>query len=63
MTRNAAKTIETLTLFQIASAGARKTKGSFCKAVGSHFITNWPDESHAINSPRLRCLIMPSSVY
>ncbi len=63
MTRKTANTIEALTLFQMASAGERKTNGTFCRDVGSHFITTWPVDSHVTNWPRLPLLMMPSRVY
>src|SRR2546430_1721036 len=63
ITTKTAITIETLTSFQMASAGERKTNGTFCRDVGSHFITSWPVDSHATNWPRWPLLTMPSSVY
>src|SRR2546426_12314731 len=54
ITTKTANTIETFTLFQMASAGERKTNGTFCRDVGSHFITTWPVDSHVTNWPRLR---------
>ena len=63
ITRKVANTIEALTLFQMASAGERKTNGTFCRDVGSHFITSWPVDSQVANWPRWPPLRMPSRVY
>src|SRR5207244_13035024 len=63
ITTKVANTIETLTLFEMASAGERNTNGTFCRDVGSHFITSWTVDSHVTNWPSMPLFMMPSRVY